>query len=125
MSNPILQKNYVAGGAIAAHTIVKLSSSDTTVVAAAAATDALIGVVNEVGPANGERCDVIMAGIAFVLAGAAVTRGALLTADASGRAVATAPAAGVNNRVIGAALESAGAAGEIIRALIQPGSVQG
>jgi hypothetical protein len=125
MSNPLLQKNFTAGGAIAAHTIVKFSSSDTVVVAAAAATDLLIGVCNEVGPASGERCDVIMAGIAYVKAGAAVTRGTLLTADSSGRAVTAAPAGGVNNNVIGRALESCANADEIIRVLIGPGSVQG
>lgn len=124
MSNPTLTKNYVAGGAIPAATIVKLSS-DTAVVAAAAATDSLIGVSTDIAAASGERCDVILQGIAFVVAGAAITRGALVTSDGSGRAVAAAPGAGTNNRVIGTALEAAGALGDVIRVLINPGSIQG
>ena len=124
MSNPTLQKNYVAGGAIPAFTIVKLSS-DTAVVAAAAVADFLIGVSGDIAAASGERCDVTLAGIANVLAGAAITRGALLTTDASGRAVTAAPAAGTNNRIIGVALESAGAANEVIRVALSQGSFQG
>jgi len=124
MSNPILQKNYIAGGAIPAFTVVKLSA-DNGVVAAAAVSDALIGVSSDIAAASGERCDVIVSGIANVLAGAAITRGALLTVDSSGRAVTAAPAAGTNNRIIGTALESAGAANDVIRVLVNPGSFQG
>ena len=36
-----------------------------------------------------------------------------------------APAAGVNNRVIGVALEAATAAGDVIRVLLEPGVMQG
>ena len=38
---------------------------------------------------------------------------------------AAAPAAGVNNRVVGVALDAAVAAGDQIRVLLSPGSVQG
>lgn len=124
MSNPILQKNYIAGGAIAAFTVVKLSA-DNGVVAAAAVGDALIAVSGDIAAASGERCDVIMSGIANALAGAAITRGALLTVDALGRVVTAAPAAGTNNRVIGTALESAANANDVIRVLVNPGSFQG
>lgn len=124
MSNPTLLKNMIAGAAINAFTLVKFSAAD-TVVTAAAATDAIIGVTNEVSPAINERCDVIVEGIAFVTAGAAVGLGALVTADASGRAVTAAPAAGTNNRIIGIAFEAAGAAGDVIRVLLTPGSFQG
>jgi hypothetical protein len=124
MSNPTLQKNWTAGAAITAYTIVKFSAAE-TVVAAAAATDSLVGVTNEVAPAIAERCDVIVEGIAFVTAGAACALGALMTSDASGRAVAAAPAAGVNNRVLGTALDAATAAGDVIRVLLQQGSIQG
>ena len=124
MSNVQLFKNFTAGGAIAAFRIVRFSAAD-TVVQAGAATDALVGVCNEVAPASGERCDIAMEGIAYVEAGAAIALTALLTADASGRAVAAAPAAGVNNRIIGYPLETAAAAGDVIRMFIQPGSFQG
>jgi hypothetical protein len=114
----------MAGAAIAAYTIVKFSAAE-TVVAAAAATDSLIGITNDVAPANGERCDIVVEGVGFVTAGAAVTLGALVTSDASGRAVAAAPAAGVNNRMLGTALDAATAAGDVIRVLLQQGSIQG
>ncbi len=117
MSNPILQKNYIAEAAVSPFRIVKLGSADGKVTPAAAATDLLIGVANEVGPAINERCDVIHTGIAFVEAGAAVTRGSSITSDASGRGIATTTTA---NRVIGIALESASAAGDIFRVLIAP-----
>lgn len=124
MSNPLLLKGLVAGAAIAAYRIVKLSAAD-TVIQSAAATDAHIGVVTDVGPASGERCEVMTHGIANVEAGAAVTLGALVTSDATGRGIAAAPAVGANARHIGVALDAASAAGDVIRVLLSQGSVQG
>ena len=124
MSNPLLQKNFTAGAAIAACRIVKLSAAN-TVIQSAAAADSHIGVCSEVGPASGERCDVVVSGIAFVEAGAAFALGALLTADSVGRAVIAAPAAGANNRIIGVALDAAVAAGDIVRVMISQCSLQG
>jgi len=124
MSNLILVKNCTAGAAINAYRIVKLSAAD-TVVLAAAATDLLVGVNTDVAPALGERCDVALMGIAFVEAGAAIALGAFVTADAVGRGVTAAPGAGVNNRVIGFALEAATAAGDVIRVALEAGVMQG
>ena len=124
MSNPLMYKAFTAGAAIAAFRIVRFSAAD-TVVQAAAATESMFGVNSDLAVANGERCEVMTDGIAWIEAGAAVTIGALITADSVGRAVAGAPAAGVNNRVIGLALDAATAAGDQIRVLLSPGSVQG
>jgi Uncharacterized conserved protein (DUF2190) len=124
MSNPILLKNFTAGAAINAYRIVKISATD-TVVLAAAATDSLIGVNADIAPALNERCDVVLMGIAFVEAGAAVAAGAMVTADALGRGVVAAPAAGSNVRVIGFALEAATAAGDVIRVALEAGVMQG
>jgi hypothetical protein len=124
VSNPGLIKNYTAGGAIAAYRITRFSAAD-TVVQAAGATEALTGVTMDVAPVSGERVDVVHDGIAIVEAGAAFAITALLTADAQGRAVAAAPAAGTNNRIIGMPLEAAVAAGDLIRVLVSPGSFQG
>lgn len=124
MSNPTLLKNMTAGAAINAFRLVKFSAAE-TVVLAAAATDSIIGVCNEVAPAINERCDIVVEGIAFVEAGAAVALGTPVTADASGRGVTAAPAAGVNNRVIGLAMEAASAAGDVIRVLLSPSVMQG
>lgn len=124
MSNPLLIKSLTAGAAIAAYTIVKYSAAE-TVVQAASATDAMIGVCGEVSPAAGERVDIIKVGMAFVLAGAAVTQGGPVTSDAQGRAVNALPAAGSNVRVIGFADEAASAAGDIIRITLSQCVMQG
>ncbi|NMQ05286.1 DUF2190 family protein [Candidatus Accumulibacter phosphatis] len=124
MSNPSLIKNFSAGAAISPFRQVKFSAAE-TVIQGAAATDATIGVANEVGAASGERQDVVLDGIAYIEAGAAVTIGTLITSDATGRAVTAAPAAGTNNRIVGIALDAATAAGDVIRVLLAPGSVQG
>jgi hypothetical protein len=124
MSNVRLFKSYTAGAAINAYTLVKFSAAE-TVVTAAAATDLIIGVTSDVGPAINERVDVALEGIAFVVAGAACTLGAKLTSDASGRAVPAAPAAGVNNQVVGYAMEAASAAGDVIRMMLSSSVMQG
>lgn len=117
MSNPLLYKNYVAEAAISPYRLVKFGSSDGNIVPTAAAADPTIGVCGELGPAAGERVDVMHIGIAFVEAGAAVTRGSAITSDANGRGIATTTA---GHTVVGRALESASAAGDIIRVLLAP-----
>lgn len=124
MSNPLMFKAFTAGGAINPYRLVRFSAAD-TVVQAAAATESIFGVNSDLAIVSGERCEVMTDGIAWVEAGAAVTIGALITADSVGRGVTAAPAAGVNNRVIGVALDAAVAAGDQIRVLLSPGSVQG
>ncbi len=122
--NPTLTKNFTAEIAVTRYRIVKFGSSDGQVVQAAAATDAMVGVVAELDAAGGERVDVHLAGLAEVEFGGTVARGALVTADSQGRAVAAAPAAGVNNRVIGVAMVAA-ASGDIASVLIAPQQIQG
>ncbi|WP_020403747.1 capsid cement protein [Gracilimonas tropica] len=124
MNTPGLIKNFEAGAAVTKHRIVKFGSGDELAVQAAAATDALIGVSTEVDSASGDRVDVIMSGIAQVEFGGNVTRGAALTSDANGKAVAAAPATGVNNRIIGWAAVS-GADGDIGSVILAPGEIQG
>lgn len=125
MANPILAVNYVAEAAIPINRLVKYGSGDRTAVPAAAATDFIYGVVNETPAAIGERVDVVRVGIAWVEAGAAIPRGSPITSDAVGRAVVAAPAAGVNNRIIGFADEAADAAGDVIRFVLEAGLMQG
>jgi hypothetical protein len=115
---------YAAGAAVTKRRIVKFSA-DLTVVQAAAATDALVGVADSLGAeAAGARCEVYVAGVVEVEAGGNITRGAFVTSDANGRAVAAAPAAGANNRVIGIAQASA-VSGDIVDVLLAPGQIQG
>lgn len=121
---PILTKSYKAGAAVAARRIVKFDAADNQVIQAAAATDLAIGVSEQIGADSGAMCDVIVAGIAEVEAAGVIARGALVTANADGKAVAAAPGAGVNNRVVGIALVTA-AAGDYIPVLVVPHQIQG
>lgn len=124
MSNPLLYKAYVAGGAINPYRIVRITNAD-TVEQAAAVLNTLIGVNTDLPIVAGERVEVMMQGIAYVEAGASIAVGAEVTSDSSGRGITAAPAAGANQRIIGFALEAAVAAGDIIRVLLSPGRVQG
>jgi hypothetical protein len=116
-------KGFLAGGVISAKRIVKFGSADNAVVQAAAATDSLIGV-SDLAAASGAQVDVVMSGIAIVEYGGNVTRGALLTADASGKAVSAAPAAGSNNRIVGVAMVS-GVSGDLGAVQLGATSLQG
>ena len=124
MSNPLLIKNWTAGGAIAAFRFVKFSAAE-TVVQAAAATDAVIGASGELAAAQGERADVQVCGIAYLTAGAATTLGGPAMSDASGRAIDATASAGSNVRVGGIFLDAAAAAGDIVRVLLAPSVFQG
>jgi hypothetical protein len=125
-TTPTLIRNFTAGaGGVAQYQIVKLGAADGEVVAAAAVGDTLIGVSVQPGTAaQGQRVDVAIDGVVEVLAGGTITRGAWLTTTASGQAVAAAPSAGVNNGVIGVALQSA-VAGDVIPCLLAQGRIQG
>ncbi|RJP20724.1 MAG: DUF2190 domain-containing protein [Deltaproteobacteria bacterium] len=123
MHNPLLTKSLVAGAAVAAYRIVK-QSDDNTVVQGAAATDKLMGISDNLGAANGARCEVHLAGPVEVEYGGNVAVGDPLTSDANGKAVVAAPAVGVNNRIIGFAVV-AGAASDIGSCNIAPGVMQG
>lgn len=122
--NPGLTKTYEADGAVTARAIVKAGSTGGTVAVATAGTDAILGVAERLDTDDGDRVDVIHFGIAEVVLGGTVAFGAPLTAGTAGKAVAAAPAAGVNARVVGTAL-CAGVAGDIIDVLVTLGQIQG
>lgn len=125
MRNEGLQKTLIAGAAIAKNRIVKFDAAANTVIQAAAVGDKSIGVSDNLGAdAAADTLDVIIDGIALVTYGGTVAAGDLLTSDSTGRAVVAAPAAGVNNRVIGVAMD-AGVVGDIGSVRIAPASVQG
>lgn len=122
--NILLNKNFIAETAVGANLIVKFGSADDKVVLAAAVGDKLMGVSENIAAAIGERCDVVVEGIADVICGGAVTRGDPLTSDANGKGVVAAPAAGTNNRIIGIALAS-GVLNDIIPVRVCPSMLQG
>lgn len=126
MPNPVLIKSYVAEAAVLPYRVVKFGTADGVVIQSAAAADAHVGVADNLGQATaGSRVDVVQGGIVEAEAGAAITRGALLSVDSSGRVITAAASAGANVAVIGRALVSAGAAGEIINILLTVGTFQG
>lgn len=121
----LLEKTFKCTAAIAtAFLIVKFGADDDTVSQATASTEDLVGVVQHTTAAAGDECRVMKAGITKVKLGGTVTRGAKLTADANGKAVAAAPGAGVNANIIGIA-EASGVADDLIPMLLAPGRVQG
>ena len=108
--------------------LAKPGANDYEVIPGATATDLLIGVCVQPDAggaiAAGDRVAVTWDGIADVKLGGTVTRGNEITSDAAGKGVAAAPSAGVNNRIIGVALQS-GVNGDIIEVLLSLGMKQG
>lgn len=122
---PLLIENFDAEAAISPHRIVKYGAADLGVLHGAAATDKMCGVSDSLGAdASGDRVDIVTHGVTDVEYGGAVTRGDWLTSDANGKAVAAAPAAGVNNNVIGQARVS-GVDGDIGKVRLVPHQIQG
>jgi hypothetical protein len=122
---PLLTENFIAGAAVSPYRIVKHGAADGQVLQGAAVGDAIFGVSDSLGAdAANDRIDVHTAGLADVEYGGAVTRGDELTTDANGKAVAAAPAVGVNNNIVGQARVS-GVAGDIGKVQLSPGLVQG
>lgn len=116
--------SYIAGAAITRRRIVKWGAADGQVLQAAAVGDFLMGVTTGLDAAVNEPTDVVQGGIVDVEYGGVVTRGAPLTSDANGRAVVAAPAAGVNNRIVGFA-EVSGVLGDIGCVRLAIGFMQG
>jgi hypothetical protein len=126
MASQILLRGLIADATIPAYSLVKFGTDNKHVAVTSAVADKVIGIYsNPVDAAAGDPVDITVIGIDRVRAGAAFSPGDLLTTDASGRAVTAAPAAGVNNRVIGYAFSDASAANDVSEVFITPGSVQG
>ena len=120
----VLTINRAASAAIAYGRVVRLTA-DTTVAQSAAATDAHFGVCAQPGGAlANQRCDIVISGTPEAEYGGTVTRGDLLTSDASGRVITATAAVGANIRIIGMATVSGGV-GDIVEILVSQGSFQG
>lgn len=111
-----------AGAAILPRRFVKYSA-DGVVIQATAATDAIIGVSDSLGAAAlGDRVEIYQLGTHLeVDFGGTVARGAEITSDANGKAVAAAPAAGTACRTAGFTQKSY-VSGDIGEYFAAPGS---
>lgn len=118
MRNETLVKTFNTASAVGAYLVVTFGAADGVIEQANAATDPLIGVTTSIGTQSNGRCDAVVAGITHAKAGAAVTRGAVLTVDASGRVIASSQA---TDRIIGIAMSTATAANDIISILVAQG----
>lgn len=118
--NFVLDLPYKAAAAIPVFTLVKLSADD-TVTPTVAATDAAIGVCQEIISAgdvtNGRVCDIRVMGVTRVIAGGTVTRGT--AASPEGAATSRAIAAVSTARICGLFLTS-GVVNDQVNMLVVP-----
>lgn len=126
MTTPTLIRNFTAGaGGVRQYRIVKFGAADGEVVEATDVADDIVGVSCQPGTAaQGQRVDIVLDGIAEAIAGGVITRGAPVTTNGAGAAVAAAPAAGVNNNIVGRAMVTT-ASGDIFTVLLKQGRIQG
>src|SRR5262245_29233916 len=134
---------YIARGTINPSRFVRISTTaghNFSVVQAAAATEKIVGVSQEgfrdppgvlgsgaAAALDGHTLKVYGGGdVALIEAGAAITQGDWLKADAQGRAVTVAFTLGAGTiHAGGFALEAAGGVGELIRMYVEPTPVPG
>lgn len=121
---PTLTETFTAEAAVNPRRIVAYGTADNQVIQAASTTATMFGVADSLGAALGGRIDVHTAGVVEVDFGGTITRGGPITADANGKAVAAAPGAGVNARIIGFARVS-GVSGDIGLVQLEAGQIQG
>lgn len=69
-------------------------------------------------PNTGQATTIVQSGVSLVEAGAAITAGASVQTDANGKAITAAS----TKLIVGIALKSAGADGEVIPVLLVPGA---
>lgn len=120
MNIPGLTSAFRAGGAITKRRILTDGASDGAAIQATGATARLLGVSTDIDTDSGDPVDAIRTGLANVEYGGTVARGAPLTADPSGRAIAATLPIAANTYIIGFA-EVSGVVGDIGSVQIAPG----
>ena len=118
ISNYSVKVTLVAAADLSAlqYTFVKLNSSG-QVVAAAAATDIPIGVLQN-APTSGQEAEVLIVGGTKLVAGAAISEGALVGTSSTGKAVALVAGTDTTKYVVGTLLTESGASGDVVTAVI-------
>ena len=120
MSNSIIE-TFENGADLSAGRYYIMSLSGGKLIKASAATDTLVGVLNENAvdsATSGNQLGLCVNGIAYVVAGAATPAGAFLISNSSGKAIET---AGATDILLGQALETADADGDVIKCLVNIG----
>lgn len=111
------------GSGVSPYRIVKRRDA-TTIQQASAATDKFLGISQADEPSGSGTIRTAFIGIVFLEYGGTVSWGDPLTSDANGKGVAAAPAAGVNNTLIGICMQD-GVSGDIGLCLITISVMQG
>tara|TARA_Y100000310_G_scaffold78084_1_gene74714 strand:+ start:6314 stop:6691 length:378 start_codon:yes stop_codon:yes gene_type:complete len=99
------------------HHLMRLSAANTINQASEAVNAGLVGVLTN-QPESGEFGAIKFLGVQKVVTGAAVTAGAMLTTNASGRAIDI--TSGSEEMTFGRALEASGADGDEVEAVLIP-----
>lgn len=123
LKTPVLEFEKIAEAAVSDGKIVKAGTAAGSVIHATAATEALLGIASH-DAAITTSVRIMYDGVAKAKAGGTIAVGDLITSGAAGVAVTAAPGAGVNNRIVGMAMEAA-VSGDYFRVLLRQGSVQG
>ncbi|MBB5046785.1 hypothetical protein HNR60_001533 [Rhodopseudomonas rhenobacensis] len=119
-----LIKGFVADAAIRGNRIVAFHATKQAVIEGASNVAPLTGVSTSTGAKAGGVVDAVQLGLTEVVAGGVLARGAQVTSDVEGRAVALpAPAAAaVTVRTIGQ-VQAAAVEGDIVPIVVSAGSV--
>lgn len=123
--NYVLDKGFVAGGAITQYRGVVLSATAESVTQASSAGVQALGiaqdtVISSADATNSRVADVRILGISRCIAGAAITTERRMVLDNQGRVVPAAATTAKQNQV-GIALQTASAAGDHVDVLLTPG----
>jgi hypothetical protein len=105
--------SLTAGADLSAKQFNFVKLSGTTVVAVAAATDIPLGVLLN-APKSGQTAEVAVSGVVKLLAGAAISAGAIVGTNATGGAVALTAGTDTTKYILGQAVTAAGASKDII-----------
>jgi len=118
ISNYSVKVTLVAAADLSAlqYTFVKLDSAGKAA-AAAAATDIPIGVLQN-APTSGQEAEVLIVGGTKIVAGAAISEGALVGTSSTGKAVALVAGTDTTKYVVGTLLTESGASGDVVTAVI-------
>jgi hypothetical protein len=117
MRTETLIKTFHAPAAVAGYTLVTFAAGVNTVETADNVADPILGLTTSVGSQGNGRCDVIVGGVSEARIGGTVTKGEVLTTDATGRAIT---ATQTTDRVLGMAMADA-VIGDIASILVAQG----